>query len=153
MFSIEDLFSKCDQIRSIIRIWLHLLKKSLMENFIFCVVFTLNAINQCWQNSRLRENCPYSELFWSRFFRIRTKYGEMWGIQNLSILSLKAQKWATEYLGIQTLFTQYRFKYDFFLLLNAFLYLKWIQNFKVVCGKIFCSFWLQRIKGIKNTVF
>ena len=37
-FSIKDLFSKCDQIRSFLRIWLHLLKKSLMENFIFCAV-------------------------------------------------------------------------------------------------------------------
>ena len=35
-FSIKDLFNKCDQIRSFRRIWLHLLKKSLMENFIFC---------------------------------------------------------------------------------------------------------------------
>ena len=34
-FSIKDFFSKCDQIRSFLRIWLHLLKKSLMENFIF----------------------------------------------------------------------------------------------------------------------
>ena len=34
--SIEDFFSKCDQIRSFLRIWSHLLKKSLIENFIFC---------------------------------------------------------------------------------------------------------------------
>ena len=34
-FFIEDFFSKCDQIRSFLRIWSHLLKKSLMENFIF----------------------------------------------------------------------------------------------------------------------
>ena len=34
-FSIEEFFSKCDQIRSFLRIWSHLLKKSLMENFIF----------------------------------------------------------------------------------------------------------------------
>ena len=33
-FSITDFFSKCDQIR----IWSHLLKKSLMENFVFCAV-------------------------------------------------------------------------------------------------------------------
>ena len=39
-FSIKDFFSKCDQIRSFLRIWSHLLKKSLMENFIFCVVQT-----------------------------------------------------------------------------------------------------------------
>ena len=37
-FSAEDSFSKCDQIRSFLRIWSHLLKKSLMENFIFCAV-------------------------------------------------------------------------------------------------------------------
>ena len=35
-FSIKDFFSKCDQIRRKLRIWSHLLKKSLMENFIFC---------------------------------------------------------------------------------------------------------------------
>ena len=37
-FSIKDFFSKCDQIRKKLRIWSHLLKKSLMENFIFCAV-------------------------------------------------------------------------------------------------------------------
>ena len=37
-FSIKDFFSKCDQIRSFQRIWSHLLKKLLMENFIFCAV-------------------------------------------------------------------------------------------------------------------
>ena len=37
-FSIKDCFSKCDQIRSFPRIWSQLLKKSLMENFIFCAV-------------------------------------------------------------------------------------------------------------------
>ena len=35
-FSIKDFFSKCDQIRRKLRIWSHLLKKSLMENFNFC---------------------------------------------------------------------------------------------------------------------
>ena len=32
-FSIKDFFRKCDQIRSFLRIWSHLLKESLMENF------------------------------------------------------------------------------------------------------------------------
>ena len=36
--SIKNFFSKCDQIRSFLRIWSHLLKKSLMENFTFCAV-------------------------------------------------------------------------------------------------------------------
>ena len=37
-FSIKNFFSECDQIRRNLRIWAHLLKKSLMENFIFCAV-------------------------------------------------------------------------------------------------------------------
>ena len=37
-FSIKDFFSKCDQICSFLPIWSHLLKKSLMENFILCTV-------------------------------------------------------------------------------------------------------------------
>ena len=40
-FSIMDFFSKCDQIRSFLRIWSHLLKKSIMENFVFCAVRTI----------------------------------------------------------------------------------------------------------------
>ena len=39
-FPIKDFFSKCDQIRSFLRIWSHLLKKSLKENFIFCALLT-----------------------------------------------------------------------------------------------------------------
>ena len=41
-FSVKDFFSKCDQIRSFLRIWSHLQNKSLMENFSFlvqCMVF------------------------------------------------------------------------------------------------------------------
>ena len=45
-FSIKDLFSKCDQIRRKLRIWSHLLKKSLWENFIFCVVPQLKEYAQ-----------------------------------------------------------------------------------------------------------
>ena len=37
-FPTKDFFSKCDQIHSFLRIWLHLLKKSWMENFIFYAV-------------------------------------------------------------------------------------------------------------------
>ena len=39
-FSIKDFFSKCDQTRRNLWIWSNLLKKSLMENFIFCAVST-----------------------------------------------------------------------------------------------------------------
>ena len=49
-FSIKDLLGKCDQIRSFLRIWAHLLKKSLIKNFIFYAVyvrstFTLAALH------------------------------------------------------------------------------------------------------------
>ena len=37
-FSIQNFFSKCYQIHWKLRIWLHLLKKSLTENFIFCAL-------------------------------------------------------------------------------------------------------------------
>ena len=33
--SIKNFFSKCGQTRSFLRLWSNLLKKSLMENFIF----------------------------------------------------------------------------------------------------------------------
>ena len=38
-FSVEDFFSKCDQIRRKPRIWSRLLKKSLMKNFVFRAVY------------------------------------------------------------------------------------------------------------------
>ena len=45
----EDFFSKYDQIRSFLRIWSHLLKKTLTENSIFCavvvLVFLLSPLN------------------------------------------------------------------------------------------------------------
>ena len=49
-FSIRDFVSKCDQIRRKLRIWSHLLKKSLMENFIFCAVrgVSLLFLNILW---------------------------------------------------------------------------------------------------------
>ena len=43
-FSIKDLFSKYDQIRSFLRLWSHLLKKYLIENFIFCVAICDMAV-------------------------------------------------------------------------------------------------------------
>ena len=45
-FSIADFFSKCDQIRRKLQIWSHILKKSAMENFIFCVVMKVEFPNK-----------------------------------------------------------------------------------------------------------
>ena len=62
-FSIKDLFSKCDQIGRKLRIWSHLLKKSLMENFIFCAVFYF--IHHC---------CTSHPVHYSRYsFKVRIK--------------------------------------------------------------------------------
>ena len=52
-FSIKDFFSKYDQVRWKPRIWLHLLKKSLTKNFIFCVVRCLTSYH--WNN--VMPNC------------------------------------------------------------------------------------------------
>ena len=41
--SIKDFCSKYDQIWSFLRIWSHLLKKYLIENFLFCAVQCLEA--------------------------------------------------------------------------------------------------------------
>ena len=48
MFYIKDFFSKCDQMRSFLHIWSHLLKKSLMENFIFCAVTRISCLWSIW---------------------------------------------------------------------------------------------------------
>ena len=48
-FFIKDFVCKCDQIRRILGISSHLLKKSLMENFIFCAVNT----NTIFDNTQL----------------------------------------------------------------------------------------------------
>ena len=45
-FSIKDFSSKCDQICKKLRIWSHLLEKSLMKNFIFCAVINICSSNR-----------------------------------------------------------------------------------------------------------
>ena len=63
-FSIKDFFSKRDQIRIFLRIWLHLLKKFLMENFVFlCSVIT----------NDLQSKSHFSWIFCaSKLFELRT---------------------------------------------------------------------------------
>ena len=50
-------------------------------------VFYVSKTDALLKNS-LRKKCPYSELFWSVFFPIRTEYGE--------ILSPQAGKYGPE---------------------------------------------------------
>ena len=82
-FSIKDFFSKSDQIRSFLRIWLHLLKKSLMENFIFCAVqnscqweypgflYLLRNVlkERNWRGKSFVEG-EKSQIFWHKVLRI-----------------------------------------------------------------------------------
>ena len=68
-FPIKDFYSKCDQTV----VWSHLLKKSLLENFMFCAVLT--ADQSCsgwdwWCNKRSRKICPsVFEVFLVRIFQ------------------------------------------------------------------------------------
>ena len=55
-FSIKDFFNKCDQIRSFLLIWSHLLKKSLMENFIFCAVWVWTSVLEKFSNQKFMIN-------------------------------------------------------------------------------------------------
>ena len=57
-FSIKDFFCKYGQIRMKLRIWSHLLKKSLMENLIFCAVHKKwwEMINKQW-TKYLKDTC------------------------------------------------------------------------------------------------
>ena len=49
-FSIEDFISKCGQIHGILQIWSYLLKKLLMENFMYCAVAPVVKLAQIWQS-------------------------------------------------------------------------------------------------------
>ena len=88
-FSIKNFFSKRDQICSFLRIWSHLLKKSLMENFIFCAVCVtvwkdpspctcLSALKPVWLYYQII--CQYAEAVFLKVSRklpgkyLRQKY-------------------------------------------------------------------------------
>ena len=63
-FSVKNLFSKCEHIRIKLRIYSHLLNKSLTENFIFCVV---NIIGFTTESSKFffKPNCQSFVYFTS----------------------------------------------------------------------------------------
>ena len=94
-FFIKDFFSKCDRIRSFLRIWSHLLKKSLMENFIFCAewdtffmqfspdmcLVSVNELNMCLVNAELflyfTQFLEYRMIISCCFCMLNTKRGNM----------------------------------------------------------------------------
>ena len=91
-FSIKDFFSKCDQIRTFQRIWSHLLKKSLMENFSFCVVDRNgnNIINSTNYKSLINDN-PVIQLgsVVSVLKRLRSNHPQQIIIGHLNINSIR----------------------------------------------------------------
>ena len=85
-FSIKDFFSKSDQIRSFPRISSHLLKKSLMENFIFCAVLTiyLEVFPEPMQTSKMERFAAIVNGFYT--WSIVTKLSTVdicWSLGNL----------------------------------------------------------------------
>ena len=66
-FSIKDFFSKCDQIRSLLRIWSHLLKKSLTENFTFCAVKVKCVF--LFDHNLIHHSYYHSHILWQFCFR------------------------------------------------------------------------------------
>ena len=60
-----DFCSKCDQFRSLILIWSHLLKKFLVENFILCAVL---ALKNFWNGCLLPQG-----VFWRLVLLVITK--------------------------------------------------------------------------------
>ena len=59
-FSNKDFFSKCDQSRSFLRIWSHLLKKSSMEDSFFVQ----------WKVWELKTNTQYVKFCWNKIVKI-----------------------------------------------------------------------------------
>ena len=70
-FSIKDFFSKCDQNRCFLLIWSHLLKKSLMENFIFCAVRVSFKKNK--KTKKRHENLNEMSVVDNKLFRKTVK--------------------------------------------------------------------------------
>ena len=65
-FSLKDFFSNCDQIRSFLRIWSHLLKKSLMENVIFLCSVLKTLVNLSKIRKQKSKDLQLNKKTWKR---------------------------------------------------------------------------------------
>ena len=75
-FSFKDFFCKSDRIRSFLRIWSRLMKKSSMENFIFCAVYDDSDLRITWNKPsepRWRLNMKQLTLFNKNLSRFEDK--------------------------------------------------------------------------------
>ena len=87
--SIKDFFSKCDQIRSFLRIWSHLLKKYLKENCLF-----LCSADCFWRHVLsiyLLSTIPCLFLFRTKFVSQANNFVMYW-LKPVSVLSLVSTK-------------------------------------------------------------
>ena len=86
-FSIKDFSSKCNQIRRKLRIWSYLLKKSLMENFIFCVVFCkiqYYIVNNFALKSSFKTNIVCYIIHKEMFLRSTSLTNSFWNLMFMS---------------------------------------------------------------------
>ena len=85
-FLLGDFYSKCDQIRKRLRIWSDLLKKYLMENFIFCAVIDISIkvilSYICRKKLHLQKICETS-VFWSKDVSSWWRSSWKWQLQNI----------------------------------------------------------------------
>ena len=70
--------------------------------YIVCIYYILNKLYIIYT---LRKKCPYSELFWSAFSRIRTEYGQILRIQSKggkmrTIITLNTYTSCSEIVGL-----------------------------------------------------
>ena len=76
-FSIKDFFNKCEEILRKLRIWPHLLKKSLMENFSFCAVAHALSGNTSLKTTKTKVVTKYFRqihFYFVQFSRCSTRH-------------------------------------------------------------------------------
>ena len=61
----------------------------LTQEIFFSQISTMLFFHHFLNNMSLRKKCPYWELFWSVFSRIRTEYGE---IRSISLYSVQMRE-------------------------------------------------------------
>ena len=117
-FSIKDFFSKCEQICSSLRIWSHLLKKSSMENFLFCVVDVLQK--RCsWKFRNIHRKTLVLECLSNKFSSLKKD-------SNTGVFPLKFEKFfrtAFFYEHLQWLLPKTKF---------ALFYVTFLHHFVVI---------------------
>ena len=72
-FTIKDFFSKCGEIRSFLRIWSHLLKTSLVENFLFWALLLyleeqINVLSKPYIHKKYNSDLATKVLGWCQCY-------------------------------------------------------------------------------------